>query len=60
MLCSHSLKNNAKTLLKNKELENKIFDDQYITDLLVSNGTCFGALSFDINNGEKILHMLMQ
>ena len=42
-----------KTLLKRaKKLSIPVFDSQYVTELLVSDNTCFGALSFNINTGE--------
>ena len=34
----------------------KINDEQYVTDLLVDDKKCFGAISFNINNGEKTVH----
>ncbi len=34
----------------------KINDEEYVTDLLVDNKKCFGAISFNINNGEKTIH----
>ncbi|MFN2555296.1 MAG: FAD-dependent oxidoreductase, partial [Nitriliruptorales bacterium] len=30
-----------------------VADDQYVSRLLVSNGTCFGALAFDQHSGER-------
>ncbi len=34
----------------------KINDEEYVTDLLVDDKKCFGAISFNINNGEKTIH----
>ncbi len=39
-------------LAKTKALNIPIFDNQYVTKLLVENGRCFGAVGFDINTGE--------
>ena len=32
-------------------------DNQYVTDLLVKNNTCFGAIAFNIYNGKKVVHL---
>ncbi len=46
------------TLLnKTRELNIKIFDSEYVTDLLVEEEKCFGAVSFNIQNGEKTVHL---
>lgn len=46
-----------KALLKKANLIGiKINDEQYVTDLLVDDKKCFGAISFNINNGEKTIH----
>ena len=46
------------TLLKRvKSLKIPIFDSQYVTELLVSDGTCFGAMTFDIKNGERTIYL---
>ncbi len=44
-------------LKKAEELKIPIHDDQYVTDLLVEDNTCFGAMSLDINTGEKNVHL---
>ena len=38
---------------KAEELEIPIYDTQYVTELLVHENICFGAMSFNINNGER-------
>ena len=30
-----------------------VVDDQYVSQLLVTDGTCFGALAFDLETGER-------
>ena len=35
------------------KLDIPVFDNQYVTELLVEDNRCFGALSLDINNVEK-------
>ena len=43
-----------KTLIKKaNELKIPIHDSQYVTELLVHNNICFGAMTFNINNGER-------
>jgi succinate dehydrogenase / fumarate reductase flavoprotein subunit len=42
---------------KTKELEIPIYDTQYVTELLVHNNICFGAMSFNINNGERTVFL---
>ena len=44
-------------LKKTHELKINIHDDQYVTDLLVEGGTCFGAFSFNTKTGEKTAHL---
>ena len=34
-----------------------IHDSQYVTELLISDDTCFGAMSFDIKNGERTVFL---
>jgi succinate dehydrogenase / fumarate reductase flavoprotein subunit len=34
----------------------RVDDNQYVSRLLVADGTCFGALAFDLNTGERIVH----
>src|SRR5688572_15156947 len=31
--------------------------DQYVSRLLVADGTCFGALAFDLHTGERTVHL---
>jgi len=38
---------------KADELQIPIHDYLYVSDLLISDGTCFGAMAFDIRNGER-------
>jgi succinate dehydrogenase / fumarate reductase flavoprotein subunit len=38
---------------KGAELGIRIDDDQYVSRLLVADGTCFGALAFDLHTGER-------
>jgi succinate dehydrogenase / fumarate reductase, flavoprotein subunit len=35
------------------ELGVRVIEDQYVSRLLVTDGTCFGALSFDQHSGER-------
>jgi succinate dehydrogenase / fumarate reductase flavoprotein subunit len=35
------------------ELGIRVDEDQYVSRLLVDEGTCFGALAFDLRNGER-------
>ena len=38
-----------KTLLKKvQEMNIPIYDNQFVSELLIENNTCFGAMSFDI------------
>ncbi|MGD1848016.1 MAG: FAD-binding protein [Salibacteraceae bacterium] len=47
-----------KALIKKaKELKIPIYDSQYVTELLVHNNLCFGAMAFDINNGERTVFL---
>jgi succinate dehydrogenase / fumarate reductase flavoprotein subunit len=42
------------TLLKKaKELKIPILDSKYVTELLVKDNTCFGAMTFDIKDGQR-------
>ena len=43
-------------LKKCKSLKIPIFDNQYVTDLFIEENTCFGAMSFNTENGEKTAH----
>ena len=46
-----------KTLLKKVEdLEIPIFDSHYVTDLLVEEGVCFGAMSFDTFSSKRNIY----
>ncbi len=46
-----------KTLLKKSdELNIPIFDNQYVTELLIKENTCFGAMSFNISSSERTVH----
>jgi len=46
-----------KTLLKRSdELKIPIYDNQYVTELLVRDNTCFGAMSFNILTSERVVH----
>jgi succinate dehydrogenase / fumarate reductase flavoprotein subunit len=42
---------------KAQSLEIPIHDSQYVTELLVNNGICFGAMTFDIKNGERTVFL---
>lgn len=44
-------------LRKAKEIKIEIFDSEYVTDLLVEEQTCFGAVSFNIKSGERTVHL---
>ena len=44
-------------LKKSTSLNIPIDDCQYVTDLLVSENCCFGAMSFNINNGKRTLFL---
>jgi succinate dehydrogenase / fumarate reductase, flavoprotein subunit len=33
-----------------------VFEGQYVTRLLVEDGTCFGAFAFDVESGERIIY----
>lgn len=46
------------TLLKKaNELEIPIQDSQYVTELLVKDNICFGAMAFNIKNGERTVYL---
>ena len=46
-----------KTLLKkSNELNIPIYDDQYVTELLTRENTCFGAMSFNMFSAERTVH----
>ena len=47
-----------KTLLKKaEELTIPIYDSQYVTELLVTDEICFGAMSFNTNSSERTIHL---
>jgi succinate dehydrogenase / fumarate reductase, flavoprotein subunit len=39
------------------ELGLSVIDDQYVSQLLVADGTCFGALAFDLETGERTVFL---
>jgi succinate dehydrogenase / fumarate reductase flavoprotein subunit len=39
------------------ELGLAVIDDQYVSQLLVTDGTCFGALAFDLETGERTVFL---
>ena len=44
-------------LNKAEILKIPIYDNQYVSDLLIENNTCFGAMSFDKSSGERTVHL---
>src|SRR3970282_728346 len=42
---------------KGAELGIRVEEDQYVSRLLVADGTCFGALAFDLHTGERTGHL---
>ena len=47
-----------KTLIKKAEfLKIPIHDNQYVTELLVKDEVCFGAMSFDMTSAERTVHL---
>ena len=47
-----------KTLLNKAEsLKIPIHDSQYVTEILVNDKVCFGAMSFDTSTGERTVHL---
>ena len=42
---------------KAKSLDIPIHDSQYVSDLLVENNVCFGAMAFDIQSGERTVYL---
>jgi succinate dehydrogenase / fumarate reductase flavoprotein subunit len=44
-------------LNKAKSLEIPIHDSQYVTELLVHNNICFGAMTFHIQSGERTVYL---
>ncbi len=43
-------------LKKSKSLNIPIYDAQFVTDLLIEENRCFGAISINKSNGEKVVH----
>ena len=47
-----------KTLLKKADSLNvPIYDSQYVTDLLVKDGICFGAMSLDTSSAKRTIYL---
>ena len=47
-----------KTLLNKAEMLNiPIYDKQYVTEILVKDNICFGALSFNTSTSERTVHL---
>ena len=47
-----------KALLKKiKDLSIPIFDSEYVSDLLIEDNLCFGAMSFNTKSGERTVHL---
>ncbi|WP_269606798.1 FAD-dependent oxidoreductase [Prochlorococcus marinus] len=47
-----------KTLLKKaKSLNIPIYDNQYVTEILIRDDICFGAMSFDTSTAERTVHL---
>jgi succinate dehydrogenase / fumarate reductase flavoprotein subunit len=42
---------------KVKELGLTVIDDQYVSQLLVTDGACFGALAFDLETGQRTVFL---
>lgn len=42
---------------KAESLKIAVEDSQYVTELLISDGTCFGAMAFDIQSGERTVYL---
>ncbi|MEX2539923.1 MAG: FAD-binding protein [Actinomycetota bacterium] len=34
-----------------------VVEDQYVSHLFVADGVCFGALTFDLHSGERMVHL---
>ena len=43
-------------LKKSDELKIPIYDNQYVTELLIRENTCFGAMSFNMSSSERTVH----
>ena len=47
-----------KTLIKKADsLKIPIYDNQYVTELLIRDDICFGAMSFNITTAERTVHL---
>ena len=47
-----------KTLLnKSNELKIPIYDNQYVTELLIRENICFGVMSFNLSTSERTVHL---
>ncbi len=47
-----------KTLLKKtEELNIPIYDNQYVTELLIKDNACFGAMSFNMSSAERTAYL---
>ena len=44
-------------ITKAKELKIPVYDSQYVTELLVKDNICFGAMTFNIQNGERTIFL---
>ena len=42
---------------KAKSLDIPIYDSQYVSDLLVEDNVCFGAMAFNIQSGERTVYL---
>jgi succinate dehydrogenase flavoprotein subunit len=42
---------------KGTELDIAVEEDQYVSRLLVADGSCFGAVAFDLHTGERTVHL---
>src|ERR687895_467654 len=42
---------------KGAELGLRVEDGQYVSRLLIADGACFGALAFDLQTGERVVHI---
>lgn len=42
---------------KGDELGIQVEEDQYVSRLLVADGTCFGAVAFDLHTGHRTVHL---
>ena len=46
------------TLLKKiKSMKIPVHDSQYVTELLVHENKCFGAMTFNVKNGERTVYL---